>query len=75
MTTIPEEFSKKPTPTGGINLTLSKILLPLAIVLVALFCLAPVMWQLLTSFKVNQDISAIPTVYFPTRYTLNHYID
>lgn len=75
MTTIPEEFSKKPTPTGGINLTLRKILLPLAIVLVVLFCLAPVMWQLLTSFKVNQDISAIPTVYFPTRYTLNHYID
>jgi multiple sugar transport system permease protein len=75
MTTIPEELSKNPIPTRGINLTLRKILLPLAIVLVALFCLAPVMWQLLTSFKVNQDISAIPTVYFPTRYTLNHYID
>ncbi len=75
MTTIPEELSKNPTPTRGTNLTLRKILLPLAIVLMVLFCLAPVMWQLLTSFKVNQDISAIPTVYFPTRYTLNHYID
>lgn len=75
MTTIPEEFSKNQTPTGGINLTLKKILLPLAIVLVVLFCLAPVLWQVLTSFKVNEDIAAIPTVYFPTRYTLNHYID
>jgi multiple sugar transport system permease protein len=29
----------------------------------------------LTSFKVNEDIAAVPTVYFPTRYTLNHYIE
>jgi multiple sugar transport system permease protein len=47
----------------------------LAIVAVLLFTLAPVLWQLLTSFKVNEDISAVPTVYFPTRYTLNHYIE
>lgn len=33
------------------------------------------MWQLLTSFKVNQDISRVPTVYFPTQVTLNHYVE
>jgi multiple sugar transport system permease protein len=47
----------------------------LAIALVVIFSLAPVLWQLLTSFKVNQDISQVPTVYFPTRFTLNHYIE
>ena len=52
-----------------------KILMVLAIILVAIFCLAPFLWQVLTSFKVNEDISALPTVYFPTRYTLNQYIE
>nr|WP_238360970.1 carbohydrate ABC transporter permease [Iningainema tapete] len=46
-----------------------------AILLVVVFCLAPVLWQVLTSFKVNQDISRVPTVYFPTRLTLSHYFD
>lgn len=49
--------------------------LPLAAVLIALFCLAPILWQLLTSVKVNADISAVPTIYFPTRYTLSHYVE
>lgn len=69
-------ISKKvATPTGKLKLSLKRILLPLAIVLVVIFCLAPVLWQVLTSFKVNQDIAAVPTKYFPTRYTLNHYIE
>ena len=72
MTTISKEVA---TPTGRLKLSLKKILLPLAIVLVVIFCLAPVLWQVLTSFKVNQDIAAVPTKYFPTRYTLNHYIE
>jgi multiple sugar transport system permease protein len=42
---------------------------------VLLISLAPVLWQLLTSVKVNEDISALPNIYFPTRYTLNHYIE
>ena len=33
------------------------------------------LWQVLTSFKVNEDIAAVPNVYFPTRLTLNHYIE
>jgi len=28
------------------------------------FCLAPVLWQVLTLFKVNEDIAAVPTKYF-----------
>jgi multiple sugar transport system permease protein len=51
-----------------------KIVLPISVFLVVIFFLAPVLWQVLTSFKVNADISAIPTVYFPTRLTLDHYL-
>lgn len=36
--------------------------------------MAPVLWQVLTSFKVNEDISAVPAVYLPTRFTLAHYL-
>jgi multiple sugar transport system permease protein len=46
-----------------------------AIASVVVFCLAPVMWQVLTSFKVNQDISKLPTIYFPTRITFDHYLE
>ena len=70
-----QKGSTTPTPTGRLNLSLRKILLPLASVLVVVFCLAPVLWQVLTSFKVNEDIAAVPTKYFPSQYTLNHYID
>ncbi|MFB2936427.1 carbohydrate ABC transporter permease [Aerosakkonemataceae cyanobacterium BLCC-F154] len=70
MTAISQERTKKET-----KISWKKILLPIAIILVLLFCLAPVLWQLLTSFKVNEDISAVPTVYFPTRFTLDHYIE
>ena len=77
MTTITRERSITPTPppTGRKKFSLKSILLYLAVTLVVLFSLAPVLWQLLTSVKVNEDISAVPTVYFPTRYTLSHYIE
>ena len=75
MTAIPEELSTTPTPKQGINFLLRKIFLPLAIFIMVVFCLAPILWQVLTSFKVNQDIAAVPTIYFPTQYTLNHYIE
>jgi multiple sugar transport system permease protein len=39
------------------------------------FCLAPILWQLLTSFKVNEDIMAVPNVYWPSRFTLDHYLE
>ncbi|HEY9823190.1 MAG TPA: carbohydrate ABC transporter permease [Candidatus Sericytochromatia bacterium] len=50
-----------------------KIVLPLSVFLVVVFFMAPILWQVLTSFKVNADISAVPSVYIPTRYTLAHY--
>ncbi|MGB3532364.1 MAG: carbohydrate ABC transporter permease [Microcoleaceae cyanobacterium] len=58
--------SKKRTP----------ILLWIGVILTIIFCLAPVLWQLLTSFKTNDAIQAIPTIYFPNvnQFTLNHYI-
>ncbi|NJN38929.1 MAG: carbohydrate ABC transporter permease [Acaryochloridaceae cyanobacterium CSU_3_4] len=51
------------------------IFLGLAVLLVVLFSLAPVLWQLLTSVKVNEDISQLPNIYVPSRYTLEHYTD
>jgi multiple sugar transport system permease protein len=51
-----------------------KIILPISVFLVVIFFMGPVLWQVLTSFKVNSDISAIPAVYFPTRLTLEHYL-
>ncbi|MBV9387735.1 MAG: carbohydrate ABC transporter permease [Chroococcidiopsidaceae cyanobacterium CP_BM_ER_R8_30] len=53
----------------------SHLLLSVFVLLVAIFCLAPVLWQLLTSLKVNADISAVPNVYIPKRYTLAHYTE
>ncbi len=50
-------------------------LLGIVIILITLFCLAPILWQVLTSVKVNADISAIPTVYLPQRFTLSHYTE
>lgn len=54
---------------------LKTILLWLAIIFVVVFSLAPALWQLLTSFKLNEDISKLPTIYFPTRITLSHYTE
>ncbi|MGK7874162.1 MAG: carbohydrate ABC transporter permease [Xenococcaceae cyanobacterium] len=54
---------------------LRKIILPIAILLLVAFSLGPLLWQLLTSFKVNEDIEAIPNIYIPTRYTFQHYLE
>ncbi len=43
--------------------------------LLVAFCLGPVLWQFLTSIKVNADISAVPNVYIPRQYTLRHYLE
>lgn len=75
MSVIPKTTPTAPKPTSGVNLPWKKIFLPLAIGLVVLFCLAPVLWQLLTSVKVNEDITAVPTIYFPTRFTFSHYVE
>ncbi len=53
-----------------------KIVLPISVVLVVIFFMAPILWQVLTSFKVNSAISAVPNVYFPSpqQLTLEHYL-
>ncbi|MGQ4648502.1 ABC transporter permease subunit [Lyngbya aestuarii] len=73
MTTI-QDSSSTPSKGSGINI-LKQVILPIGIFLLVVFCLAPVLWQLLTSVKVNEDITAVPNVYFPGRYTLQHYVD
>ncbi|BAZ69837.1 MAG: carbohydrate ABC transporter permease [Pelatocladus maniniholoensis HA4357-MV3] len=75
MTAIREEFTTNPQNKAKANNSGKRILLWVAIASVMIFCLSPIMWQLVTSFKVNQDISQVPTVYFPTRLTLDHYIN
>lgn len=51
-----------------------KIILPVAAIAVVVFFMGPILWQVLTSFKLNRDISAVPTVYIPTQITLEHYL-
>ena len=51
-----------------------KILLPIAAIAVVIFFLVPILWQVLTSVKLNRDIAAVPTVYIPRQITLEHYL-
>lgn len=73
MTTVFPESVDRRMPGGKATKVGRKLILPIAIAFTVIFCLAPILWQLLTSVKVNADIAAIPNVYFPTRYTLEHY--
>ncbi|WP_016952056.1 carbohydrate ABC transporter permease [Anabaena sp. PCC 7108] len=75
MTVTPKKLITTPKINTRVKNLGKNIILWMVIALVVLFCLAPVMWQLLTSFKLNQDIAKIPTVYFPARITFNHYIE
>ena len=79
MTTIQPPVRSQEAPSRQApqkrSVSIQNILFPIAVLLVIVFSLAPILWQLLTSFKVNQDIAAIPNVYFPSRYTLQHYIE
>jgi multiple sugar transport system permease protein len=57
------------------GLNIQKIILYLSVIAIAIFFLAPILWQVLTSLKTNQDISAVPNVYIPTQITLKHYLE
>jgi len=57
----------------ALNLSISALLLWAGIFVVVVFFLMPILWQILTSIKVNDDISAIPNVYLPSRFTSEHY--
>ncbi|MDJ0518603.1 MAG: carbohydrate ABC transporter permease [Trichodesmium sp. MO_231.B1] len=58
------------------SIKIGRIILWISVVLTVIFCLAPVLWQLLTSFKTNEAISAVPNVYFPfpNQLTFDHYL-
>lgn len=74
MTATPQVETNQIPASGRINV-LNKVILPVGIFLLLIFCLAPILWQLLTSIKVSEDISAVPNIYFPSQYTFKHYID
>lgn len=57
------------------SFSISTILLWLGIIAIVTFFLAPIVWQVLTSIKPNQDISAIPNVYLPSQITTDHYAE
>ncbi|MBC6475227.1 MAG: carbohydrate ABC transporter permease [Hormoscilla sp. GM102CHS1] len=49
----------------------------IGVVVLIAFSLGPVLWQVLTSVKVNEAIAAVPNVYFPSwqQLTLEHYVE
>lgn len=69
MTTVANQSAQQTSTFNWRN-----IVLPISVFLVVLFFMAPILWQVLTSFKVNADISAIPSVYIPRQLTLDHYL-
>lgn len=53
-----------------------KISLGIGILFVLIFCLSPALWQVFTSFKVNEAIATVPNVYLPISFdqlTLNFF--
>lgn len=68
MTLVHDDAPLEAAPSRRLSLTI-------AVVLLVIFSLAPILWQVLTSLKTNADIAAIPNVYFPRQLTLEHYIE
>lgn len=58
-----------------LNLSTSKIWLMLGILTIVVLFLTPILWQIITSIKLNEDISAIPNVYLPSKITFEHYTE
>ena len=65
MTTVQRQAQSK--------LNFKSIILGVSVFLIAIFFLGPILWQVLTSLKVNEDIAAVPNVYLPSRITFEHY--
>lgn len=59
------------------NLSTRDVVIAVAVVLTIIFSLAPVLWQVLTSIKTNEAITAVPNIYFPTpeQMTFSHYVE
>jgi multiple sugar transport system permease protein len=71
----PDQPAAAEPPVRRTNFSLGDVSFWLAVVAIVMFCLAPILWQVLTSFKVNEDIAALPTIYFPRRITFDHYLE
>jgi multiple sugar transport system permease protein len=78
MTTVQQPVQPQPkSREREASFPWKKVLLTIAVALVVIFSLAPILWQLLTSFKTNEAISAVPNVYIPApnQLTLQHYVE
>jgi len=71
MTTLPQSSA----PSSPLRFPWQAVILAIAIFLIVVFTLAPILWQVLTSIKPNEAISAIPNVYFPEQFTASHYTE
>ena len=76
MTTQPST-QHPPIESQDTGIPWMRVLLWAAVVFTVIFSLAPVLWQVLTSIKTNEAITADAVVYFPSfnQLTLQHYID
>ena len=74
MTTAPEPMTVNQNTSRAIPWR--RIALWIAVLFTVLFSLGPPMWELLTSIKTNEAITADPVVYIPgfDQLTLHHYI-
>lgn len=52
---------------------MKRVLFYLLLWLVLLWCLAPFLWQIITSLKTNEEIAALPVTYIPVEPGLQHY--
>ncbi len=52
---------------------MKRLLLHILIWLFVAWCLAPFVWQIITSVKTNAEIAAIPNVYIPEHIGSHHY--
>lgn len=57
------------------NSILKKSLLYLLLLVITFIMVMPFYWSLVTSFKLDDEIFAIPMIWFPTKLTISHYID
>ena len=64
------------TPQKSSQFNKNQILFWVGVIFLIGFCLAPLLWQILTSLKTNDAITTIPNVYFPQlqQLTFDHYV-
>jgi len=77
MTIAQKQTATTTTTSPKPKLPNRKIALVVGIIFVAVFCLAPALWQVLTSFKINEAIATVPNVYLPRldQLTFDHYMN